>query len=522
MRLPIPAEQIRHCRQLAVSIAEGVQAEISPLSTVSVERSLLRLVGIEGGNQESVPLVNCFIDQIAGQRALEDGALYWLSNTILATGESPQRIAERVGTGSLDLVRLPRQPRRAIENLCRGIVQDALVTLLGKRRQRREMEESLARAPSPWLYVIVATGNIYDDIEQAKAAAEQGADAVAVIRSTAQSLLDYVPEGITTEGFGGTYATGANYRLMRGALDEASRRSNRYVRQVNYCSGLCMAEIAALSVLEGLDILVNDALYGILFRDLNMIRTMIDQHFSRYLLGLFDTIIVTGEDNLIKTIDAFEEYSIVLVSQFINEQLAKNAGMREEQIGLGHAAELDPALRDSFLWELVQAQLVRQLFPRSPVKFMPPTRYKSGNIFFAHALDTLFNLVSVWTDQAIVLLGMPTEAIHTPYVQDRYLSLESALHVRRVAGSLGRELRFQPNGQGVARARQLLAKTEESLTRIAEDGLWNSLASGAFSAIRRTTRGGRGYDGVFRKGQFYLNPFLDREIVRRARREEAA
>ncbi len=521
MRLPISTEQVRHCRQLAASIAEGVQNEIRPLSTVSVERSLLRLVGIEGGNPESVPLVNCFIDQLAGQRALEDGALYWLCNAILATGESPQRIAERVGTGSLDLVQLPRQPRRAVENLCREIVQDALVTLLAKRRRRREMEESLAQAPPPWLYVIVATGNIYDDIEQAKAAAEQGADAVAVIRSTAQSLLDYVPEGITTEGFGGTYATGANFRLMRGALDEASRQSNRYVRQVNYCSGLCMAEIAALGVLEGLDILVNDALYGILFRDLNMIRTMVDQHFSRYLLGLFDATIVTGEDNLIKTIDALEEYSIVLVSQFINEQLAKGAGMREAQIGLGHAAELDPSLRDSFLWELVQAQLVRQLFPRSPVKFMPPTRYKSGNIFFAHVLDTLFNLVAVWTDQTIVLLGMPTEAIHTPYVQDRYLSLESALHVRRAAGSLGQEVRFQPNGQGAARARQLLARTEESLARIAEDGLWNSLASGAFSAIKRTRRGGRGYDGVFRKGHFYLNPFLDREVVRRAKRKKA-
>jgi len=30
-----------------------------------------------------------------------------------------------------------------------------------------------------------------------------GADIIAVIRSTAQSLLDYIPYGPTTEGFGG-------------------------------------------------------------------------------------------------------------------------------------------------------------------------------------------------------------------------------------------------------------------------------------------------------------------------------
>ena len=46
---------------------------------------------------------------------------------------------------------------------------------------------------------------------------------IAVIRTTAQSLLDYVPYGETTEGFGGTYATQENFRLMRAALDEVER-----------------------------------------------------------------------------------------------------------------------------------------------------------------------------------------------------------------------------------------------------------------------------------------------------------
>ena len=55
------------------------------------------------------------------------------------------------------------------------------------------------------------------------AAAQAGADVIAVIRSTAQSLLDYVPDGATTEGYGGTYATQENFRIMREALDEESR-----------------------------------------------------------------------------------------------------------------------------------------------------------------------------------------------------------------------------------------------------------------------------------------------------------
>ena len=71
--------------------------------------------------------------------------------------------------------------------------------------------------PKPAIYVIVATGNIYEDVVQARSAAREGADAIAVIRSTAQSLLDYVPFGATTVGFGGTFATQENFRIMRKA-----------------------------------------------------------------------------------------------------------------------------------------------------------------------------------------------------------------------------------------------------------------------------------------------------------------
>ena len=114
-----------------------------------------------------------------------------------------------------------------------------------------------------------------------RAAAQSGADIIAVIRSTAQSLLDYVPYGATTEGYGGTYATQENFRIMRQALDEESARLGRYLRLTNYSSGLCMPEIAFAAAVERLDMLLNDAMYGNLFRDINMKRTMCDQYFSR-------------------------------------------------------------------------------------------------------------------------------------------------------------------------------------------------------------------------------------------------
>src|SRR4029079_15474369 len=172
--------------------------------------------------------------------------------------------------------------------------------------ERDALKSEFPMSPAPHRYVIVATGNIHDDVDQARAAAQAGADIIAVIRSTAQSLLDYVPHGATTEGYGGTYATQENFRIMREALDDESKKLGRYVELTNYSSGLCMAEIAFSAAYERLDMLLNDAMYGILFRDINMRRTFIAQYFSRRICAQAGIIINTGEDNYITTADAYD------------------------------------------------------------------------------------------------------------------------------------------------------------------------------------------------------------------------
>jgi hypothetical protein len=221
-----------------------------------------------------------------------------------------------------------------------------------------------------------------------------------VIRSTGQSLLDYVPEGATREGYAGTYATQENFRLMRAALDETSRELGRYVRLTNYASGLCMPEIAALAGLERLDMMLNDCMYGIIFRDINPRRTFIDQRFSRQIHARAGIIINTGEDNYLTTADAVDAAHTVVVSQLLNEFFGKEAGLADGQLGLGHAFEINPAVPDSFLLELAHAQLVRELFPDAPLKYMPPTKHMTGNVFAGYLLDAFFNLCGVMTDQS--------------------------------------------------------------------------------------------------------------------------
>ena len=388
-------------------------------------------------------------------------------------------------------------------------MKEGVAHIRESRAERTAMIEELSNPQTPWLYVIVATGNIYEDIVQAQAAARQGADVIAVIRSTAQSLLDYVPFGPTTEGFGGTYATQANFKLMRSTLDEVSRDVGRYIRLTNYCSGLCMPEIAAMGALERLDMMLNDALYGIIFRDINMKRTLVDQLFSRRINAAAGIIINTGEDNYLTTADAIEAEHTVVASQFINERFAQIAGIPPEQMGLGHAFEIDPSTPNHLLYEIASAQLIRDLFPGYPIKYMPPTKHMSGDVFLGHVIDSFFNFVGVLTEQGIQLLGMPTEAIHTPLLQDRFLSIRSALYEFNAARDLSQQFDWREDSLVARWAHKILRDAVELLKEIDRLGLFQALEVGLFADIKRSPVGGRGLEGGNRRNDTYFNPFYE-------------
>ncbi len=549
--LDLDQRLIAQARASAARVAGEVQAFIDRHTTVSIERAVIRLLGVDGVTEDEWPLPNAVVENIqvgapdvlrgADENAgLARGAAYWLANAVLHFGDSPQEIAEAVGRGAFDLTEIPQHDDGAIRWTALELAVPAMEQIAANRRRRERAlaingldgrwaptgaDQGRCHRHKPLLYVIVATGDIREDVVQAQAAVRQGADIVAVIRSTGQSLFDYVPYGEVRGGFGGTYATQENFRIMRRALDEVGAELGggagggggggrvaggaRYPLQVNYCSGLCMPEIAAMGALERLDMMLNDAMYGILFRDINMQRTFVDQHFSRALNACAGIIINTGEDNYTTVDDPIRAAHTVLASQFINEQFAHRAGLPDEQIGLGHAFQIDPELEDGLLLEIAQAQMTRQIFPRSPLKYMPPTRHITGNIFRAYLMQAMFNLVGVLTGQDIQLLGMLTEATHTPFMQDRWLAVDGARYVMGTARHLREEVLFRRGGAVERRAQQVLGEAAALLKEVEATGLMAALEKGVFAGVRRRIDGGKGADGVIRKAPDYFNPILE-------------
>ncbi|MCQ2235338.1 MAG: lysine 5,6-aminomutase subunit alpha, partial [Paludibacteraceae bacterium] len=305
-KLGLDFNKVAQARQLAKNIAEDVQSFVEQYTTVAVERTLCRLMGIDGVDANNVPLPNVIVETLKDKGVLNEGALFFIANAMIQTGLKPQQIAEQVAAGKLDITKVVTRDAKKIAETLQPIIDENVNKIRTRHDRRDQYLNTIGEGPKPYLYIIVATGNIYEDVVQAVAGARQGADVIAVIRTTGQSLLDYVPYGATTEGFGGTFATQENFRIMRKALDEVGEELGRYIRLCNYCSGLCMPEIAVMGAFEGLDVMLNDALYGILFRDINMQRTLIDQYMSRIINGFAGVIINTGEDNYLTTADAVE------------------------------------------------------------------------------------------------------------------------------------------------------------------------------------------------------------------------
>lgn len=499
---------VARARALAARAGQPVVDLARTRTTVAVERATLRLAGVTGADPDGIPWVNRLVDAVGAGVGLAHGAALPVFDALRRDGGSDLTVlAQKAAAGS---VTFDLPTKTAVTAARRAADRAIAAGLKAIDRRRRERDRLVAKLGDPkqrpWIYLIVATGDIYEDIPQAQAAARAGADVIAVIRSTGQSLLDYVPEGATREGFAGTYATQENFRLMREALDATSRELGRYVRLTNYASGLCMPEIAVLAGLERLDMMLNDSMYGILFRDINPVRTFVDQRFARQVHARAGIIINTGEDNYLTTADAVEAAHTVTVSQLLNEFFAHEAGLPDAQLGLGHAFEINPDLPDSFRLELAHALLARELFPDAPLKWMPPTKHMTGDVFRGNLLDGFFNLAGVLTGQGILLVGMMTEAVVTPWLSDRDIALQNVRYVLNACGGLAEDFAPKPGGLIQKRAHHVLREAVDLLERIADDGLLPAIADGTFGIMKRPADRGKGLDGVIHKADDYYNP----------------
>src|SRR6476660_7732058 len=155
---------VRRARSLARKAAAPVVEIAKSHTTVSVERATLRLAGLSGADHERVPWVNHLVTAVRDEVGLEHGVTTPVYDALLR-GEAPDllTLAQKAASGSVAF-RLPerRHAERARRAATPG-VGAGLRTLDRARATRERRVRRLGDAPrKPWVYLIVATGDIHE------------------------------------------------------------------------------------------------------------------------------------------------------------------------------------------------------------------------------------------------------------------------------------------------------------------------------------------------------------------------
>ena len=133
-----------------------MQSVVAPRTTVSVERTVLRLLGVDGiRKNDGVPLPNVVVDHVAKHAGLEGGIFRSVAAAMIATDSTAQQVAEAIADGELTLTHPVDES--AVRTLGSQLGQKAAQQIAQRRAERDHLLEQHGTGPDPLHYVIVAS-----------------------------------------------------------------------------------------------------------------------------------------------------------------------------------------------------------------------------------------------------------------------------------------------------------------------------------------------------------------------------
>ena len=135
-KLGLNFELVDQARASAAKVADDVQHFIDQHTTVTVERAVCRLLGIDGVNDMDVPLPNVVVDHLMANSLLPVGTAWAIGNAMVETGKDPQGVADAVSSGELDLSKVPAHSDEEIRAAITPVV-NATVERINKNVGKR-------------------------------------------------------------------------------------------------------------------------------------------------------------------------------------------------------------------------------------------------------------------------------------------------------------------------------------------------------------------------------------------------
>jgi beta-lysine 5,6-aminomutase alpha subunit len=173
-KLELDPRVVRTARRLAAKAGRPVVDLARTHTTVSVERAVLRLAGVRGADSDGIPWVNRLVDAVRADVGLGHGVAVPVYHALAAEGlDDVTVLAQKAAAGAVTF-RVPERKAEvaAARRQASRATGGGLKIVDRRRAERDRLVKRLGDPPRrPWIYLIVATGDIYEDIPQAQAAA---------------------------------------------------------------------------------------------------------------------------------------------------------------------------------------------------------------------------------------------------------------------------------------------------------------------------------------------------------------
>ena len=109
MELRIDTGSVDRCRELATAIVAPVEEFIASHSTVAVERSVLRLLGVDGVGPDEIPVPNLIVDALSAEERSRGVALAF-GKALAETGLEPAALGAAIAERHLHARAVRRRP----------------------------------------------------------------------------------------------------------------------------------------------------------------------------------------------------------------------------------------------------------------------------------------------------------------------------------------------------------------------------------------------------------------------------
>lgn len=363
----------------------------------------------------------------------------------------------------------------------------------------------------------IASGRFEDDIRRMRMAAWHGADHLMVIRTAGQSHFDGLIEG-TPEGVGGVPITRKQLRATRRALDLIEDEVGRPINFHSYVSGVAGPEVAVLLAEEGVNGAHQDPQYNILYRNINMYRSMVDAAEAKCVMASTSMAQIDGAHNANATArEAWKVMPELMVQHAINTEYSRMAGMANHNICLSTVPPTAPPAPCMRL-DLPYAIALRHLFSEVKFRAQMNTKYMESCTREAAVTHTLNTMISRLTSADIQSTITPDEGRNVPWHYNNVHGINTAKQALVGMDNLRSYVKLDLEGELGDIVRALKERAVLFLEEILEvDGYFNAVGNGFFvdsgmyperngDGIARDQNGGIGVNTCFERDADYMAP----------------